>query len=118
MEKYAGTEPFIQDKVTRVPTDKQLLDMLEKGRISAAVMILNDALNVVLNNPGHYQNIGIANPYLETLNLFYYINKKNVNLYEKVTSGIETVVDNGYAQKTCDDAILKHKEILRKLIIE
>jgi len=112
-----ATKMFDQRAIVRVASDIQLLEMLEQGYITSAVMILHNALEIVRKNPERYRNVRIANAKLVTFKLYFYIHKKNLNHFRTIENGIKAVVENGFATKSLEQCTARQKEIFDQVII-
>lgn len=112
-----GTAGFNTKNIVKVSTTKQLLGMLELGRIDAAVLIRHNALDIIAKNPEKYQNIKLSNPNIGEFHSYLYLHKSQIDKLEKVAKGIESARNSGSSQMIYNKNISKHNLILQTLLL-
>ncbi len=112
---HLHSENTSMKNVTKVASDESILKMLELGRVSASVMILKDALEIIKRSPKSFQNIAIANPYLSEKKVYFYIHKKNKFLLDKLNNASNKLKSNGFIDKAFKEYMAPYENLIKEL---
>ena len=93
--------------VKQIDSDKQLLKMVDMGRLDVAVVNLLDAQKII-RDENLQGKLKMLEPAISVLPLYLYLHKSKAHLIPKISKSLQEMVDSGRLKEITQESLAKH----------